>query len=73
MRAAATAEWLIDASREADTTHGTATTMNIFGHQNLHGVDFQRIRYYLYLLTKACSLLYVDMHVCVCIYAYMRV
>ena len=37
MRAAATAEWLIDASREADTTDGTVTTMNM-GHQNLHGV-----------------------------------
>ena len=42
MRAAATAEWLIDASREADTTHGTVTTMNMpaavrvqEGHQNL--------------------------------------
>jgi len=29
MRAAATAEWLVDASREADTTHGTVTTMNM--------------------------------------------
>ena len=51
MRAAATAEWLIDASREADTTHGTVTTMNMpaavhmkRGTRTCSGVAIQRTR-----------------------------